>query len=83
MVEKIGKSIGGMFMNFIVSPGQDTIIVMIVHERIYWIEKNAHLYSYDFDQWHRLFKRIGFDDGKPNELFESNDKDYQIPNACC
>ncbi|MDC0253319.1 class I SAM-dependent methyltransferase [Bacteriovoracales bacterium] len=49
---------GGMFMNFIVSPGQDTILFdRGLNE---FIGGYAHLYSYDFEMMRVLFDKLGF-----------------------
>jgi hypothetical protein len=50
--------LGGMLMNFIVSPGQDTILVdRNVSE---FIAGYAHLYSYDFSMLQILLGKLGF-----------------------
>ena len=49
--------LGGMLMNFIVSPGQDTILVdRTVSE---FIAGYAHLYSYDFKMLKIMLERLG------------------------
>jgi SAM-dependent methyltransferase len=51
--------LGGMFMNFIVSPGQDTILLNRgVTE---FIAGYAHLYSYDFSMLATMLNRLGFE----------------------
>ena len=50
--------LGGAFMNFIVSPGQDTILLdRGVSE---FIAGYAHLYSYDFQMLQTMFEKLGF-----------------------
>ncbi len=48
--------LGGMFMNFIVSPGQDTILVDRNLNK--FIAGYAHLYSYDFKMMKILLIKI-------------------------
>lgn len=52
--------LGGMFMNFIVSPGQDTALFNRTLDS--FIAGYAHVYSYDFDMLHLLLTRAGFGD---------------------
>ena len=49
---------GGMLMNFIVSPGQDTILIDRNLKK--FIAGYAHLYAYDFDMMKTLLKKCGF-----------------------
>ena len=49
---------GGMFMNFIVSPGQDTVLYN--RSLTEFIAGYAHLYSYDFNMLRILLERTGF-----------------------
>ena len=50
--------LGGAFMNFIVSPGQDTILLERgVSE---FIAGYAHLYSYDFQMLRTMLEKLGF-----------------------
>jgi len=50
--------LGGAFMNFIVSPGQDTILLdRGVSE---FIAGYAHLYSYDFQMLRIMLEKLGF-----------------------
>ena len=63
--------LGGMMMNFIVSPGQDTILVdRNVSE---FIAGYAHLYSYDFNMLRIMLDRLGFTD-----IFKKGFCDSQI-----
>lgn len=50
--------LGGMLMNFIVSPGQDTILVDRNLSR--FIAGYAHLYLYDYDMLSKILKVGGF-----------------------
>lgn len=50
--------IGGMLMNFIVSPGQDTVLVDRQIES--FIAGYAHLYNYDFEMMNILLDAAGF-----------------------
>ena len=47
---------GGMLMNFIVSPGQDTILLDRNLNK--FIAGYAHLYAYDFNMMKILFKKM-------------------------
>lgn len=49
---------GGMFMNFLVSPGQDT--VLLNRDLNKFIAGYAHLYSYDYDMLAIMLERLGF-----------------------
>tara|TARA_B110000003_G_C16595460_1_gene513471 strand:+ start:725 stop:1591 length:867 start_codon:yes stop_codon:yes gene_type:complete len=51
-------SFGGMLMNFIVSPGQDT--VLLNRDLNTFISGYAHLYSYDYNMLSILLKKAGF-----------------------
>ena len=68
---------GGMLMNFIVSPGQDTILLDRNLEK--FISGYAHLYAYDFDMMKILLKKCGFTDIKKKKFCESKINDFQIP----
>jgi len=68
---------GGMFMNFIVSPGQDTALYdRGLNE---FIAGYAHLYSYDFDMLRILLERTGFYCVKQKKFCDSKVKDYEEP----
>jgi len=69
--------IGGMLMNFIVSPGQDTALYDRGLSR--FIAGYAHLYSYDFEMLKILLQRTGFGEVNQMKFCESKHKDYQIP----
>ena len=68
---------GGMFMNFIVSPGQDTAL----YDRglNQFIAGYAHLYSYDFNMLRILLERTGFYCVEQKDFCTSELKDYQEP----
>jgi len=55
---RIDLGLGGMLMNFIVSPGQDTILVDRNVED--FIAGYAHLYSYDFNMLQIMLGKLGF-----------------------
>jgi SAM-dependent methyltransferase len=52
--------LGGSFMNFIVSPGQDTILLN--RGLTEFIAGYAHLYSYDFSMLEIMLTLLGFED---------------------
>tara|TARA_B100000579_G_C22835826_1_gene858665 strand:+ start:1659 stop:2537 length:879 start_codon:yes stop_codon:yes gene_type:complete len=69
--------LGGMFMNFIVSPGQDTALYnRSLNE---FIAGYAHLYSYDFNMLKILLERTGFYLAQQKEFCVSDLEDYRIP----
>lgn len=49
---------GGMMMNFIVSPGQDTVLLDRSLQQ--FIAGYAHLYSYDYKMLEIMFEKIGY-----------------------
>jgi len=55
---RIDLGYGGMFMNFVVSPGQDT--VLLNRQLTEFISGYAHVYLYDFEMLKILLKRCGF-----------------------
>tara|TARA_B100000242_G_scaffold273048_1_gene226377 strand:+ start:14515 stop:15393 length:879 start_codon:yes stop_codon:yes gene_type:complete len=69
--------LGGMFMNFIVSPGQDTAL----YDRglSEFIAGYAHLYSYDFEMLRILLERTGFHCVEQKDFCESEIEDYREP----
>jgi hypothetical protein len=69
--------LGGMFMNFIVSPGQDTALYDRGLNK--FIAGYAHLYSYDFNMLKILLERTGFYCVKQKAFCDSELKDYQKP----
>ena len=50
---------GGMFMNCVVSPGQDT--ALIDRNLKTFIAGYAHLYIYDYEMMRTIFSKLGFD----------------------
>ncbi len=50
--------LGGMFMNFIVSPGQDTALLDRGLE--HFIAGYAHLYSYDYEMLSTILEKLGY-----------------------
>ncbi len=69
--------IGGMFMNFIVSPGQDT---MLINRNVnQFIAGYAHLYSYDFKMMKILLSKCGFSNIKEKKFCNSGIQDFKIP----
>lgn len=77
--EKIRTDLGfgGMFMNFIVSPGQDTILVD--RNLSEFIGGYAHLYAYDFEMLEILLKEFGFEDIRQSSFCESSMKELCEP----
>tara|TARA_B100002051_G_scaffold276634_1_gene326378 strand:- start:13146 stop:14018 length:873 start_codon:yes stop_codon:yes gene_type:complete len=69
--------LGGMFMNFIVSPGQDT--ALFTRDLNEFIAGYAHLYCYDFNMLKILFERTGFHSIKQKEFLDSDLQDYTEP----
>ena len=68
---------GGMFMNFIVSPGQDTALYdRGLNE---FIAGYAHLYSYDFMMLKTLLERTGFYCVEEKIFCDSEVSDYKEP----
>ena len=68
---------GGMFMNFIVSPGQDTVLYN--RSLTEFIAGYAHLYSYDFNMLRILLERTGFYLIEQKGFCVSDLKDYETP----
>jgi hypothetical protein len=68
---------GGMFMNFIVSPGQDTALFNRNLDE--FIAGYAHLYCYDFLMLKTLLERTGFNEIKQMEFCKSTLIDYTEP----
>jgi hypothetical protein len=54
--------LGGAFMNFIVSPGQDT--ALLNRDLTTFIAGYAHLYSYDYQMLSTILQNLGFDTRK-------------------
>jgi len=68
---------GGMLMNFIVSPGQDTILLDRNLKK--FIAGYAHLYAYDFDMMKILLKNCGFQSIRKKKFCNSSISDFRIP----
>ncbi len=68
---------GGMLMNFIVSPGQDTILIDRNLKK--FIAGYAHLYAYDFDMMKALLKKCGFKSITKKKFCDSSIPDFRIP----
>ena len=69
--------IGGMFMNFIVSPGQDTALFNRNLDE--FIAGYAHLYCYDFEMLKILFKKNGFEEVYEKDFCVSVEQDFETP----
>lgn len=50
--------LGGMLMGFIVTPGQDTVLIDRNMKK--FISGYAHLYSYDYEMLSTILKKLGF-----------------------
>lgn len=68
---------GGMLMNFIVSPGQDT--VLLDRNLNKFIAGYAHLYAYDFNMIKILLQKCGFVDIKKKKFCQSEILDFRTP----
>lgn len=69
--------VGGSFMNFIVSPGQDT--ALFNRQLTEFIAGYAHLHLYDFEMLKILLERCGFYDIQQKGFCESDTADYREP----
>ena len=74
---RVDLGYGGMFMNFVVSPGQDTALYSRNLDE--FIAGYAHLYSYDFTMLKILLERTGFYCIEQKEFCVSEIKDYEEP----
>jgi hypothetical protein len=68
---------GGMFMNFIVSPGQDT--ALFNRSLTEFIAGYAHLYTYDYKMLKVLLERTGFYAVEQKDFCISAVEDYREP----
>lgn len=68
---------GGMLMNFIVSPGQDT--VLLSRNLSEFIGGYAHIYAYDFEMLETLLSDCGFDDIQQMEFSKSSVSEMEEP----
>jgi len=77
--ENIRKDLGygGMFMNFIVSPGQDTLLLSRNLDEV--IGGYAHIYSYDFEMIRILLEQCGFSDVKQMPFGKSAIRELEEP----
>jgi len=74
---RVDLGYGGMFMNFVVSPGQDT--ALFNRQLTEFISGYAHIYMYDYEMLETLLKRCGFYEIKQKEFCESEYPDYNEP----
>jgi len=77
--ENIRKDLGfgGMLMNFIVSPGQDTALFSRTLDT--FIAGYAHIYSYDFDMLNILLTQAGFGSIEQKKFCDSACSDISEP----
>jgi hypothetical protein len=68
---------GGRFMNFIVSPGQDTLLLDRTMSEV--IGGYAHIYSYDIEMLTTLLEQAGFDDVKAMPFCRSSLTELEEP----
>jgi len=68
---------GGMFMNFAVSPGQDT--VLFNRDLTEFITGIAHQYLYDFEMLEMILSRCGFHGIEEKNFCESEIEDFKEP----
>jgi len=68
---------GGMFMNFVVSPGQDT--ALFDRQLNEFISGYAHLYLYDFTMLKIILEHCGFGQVKQAGFSDSEFPDYTEP----
>ena len=68
--------LGGTFMNFVISPGQDT--ALFNKSLTEFIGGYAHVYLYDFEMLKTLFERYGFR-VEQKKFCESNIQDFTEP----
>jgi len=69
--------LGGMFMNFVVSPGQDTALFDRNLDK--FIAGYAHLYLYDFDMLKIILEHCGFTDVAQKAFCESEIPELEEP----
>jgi len=68
---------GGIFMNFVVSPGQDT--ALFNRNLTEFISGYAHIYLYDFEMLKIILERCGFSEIKHKSFCESEYPEYNEP----
>ena len=67
---------GGMFMNSVVSPGQDTVLFDRSLNK--FIGGYAHLYSYDFNMLDIILSKLGFENRKA-KFCDSEIEEMRVP----
>jgi len=68
---------GGTFMNFLISPGQDT--VLFNRQISEFIAGYGHVYLYDFEMLSKLLERYGFSNIQKKEFCDSEYDEYKEP----
>lgn len=74
---RVDLGYGGMFMNFVVSPGQDT--ALFNRQLTELISGYAHIYLYDYEMLEIILKRCGFCEIKQKDFCDSDFPDYKEP----
>ena len=74
---RVDLGYGGMFMNFVVSPGQDT--ALFNRQLTEFISGYAHIYLYDYEMLEILLKRCGFCEITQKKFCVSDFSDYKEP----
>lgn len=74
---RVDLGFGGMFMNFVVSPGQDT--ALFNRQLTEFISGYAHVYLYDYEMIEIILKRCGFYKIAKKEFCDSEFPDYKEP----
>ena len=69
--------LGGVFMNFVVSPGQDTIL--LDRNMSEFIGGYAHIYAYDFEMLEILLSMCGFGEIKKMDFCKSLFLEWEEP----
>ncbi len=74
---RVDLGYGGMFMNFVVSPGQDT--ALFNRQLTEFISGYAHVYLYDYEMIEIFLKRCGFYRIAQKDFCNSEFPDYKEP----
>ena len=74
---RVDLGYGGMFMNFVVSPGQDT--ALFNRQLTEFISGYAHIYLYDYEMIEIILKRCGFYKIAQKDFCDSMFPDYKEP----
>lgn len=74
---RVDLGYGGMFMNFVVSPGQDT--ALFNRQLTEFISGYGHVYLYDYEMIEIILKRCGFYKIAKKEFCNSEFPDYKEP----